>query len=499
MKQITRREFVREAAVSAAAVSLVSCSLSAKAEQKSPKRPNLVFVFPDEFRKQAIGFMKQDPVITPHLDRFAAESLVLTDAVSNRPVCSPFRAMLLTGKYPFSNGVTTNCWSATVKHGIRLRESEKCISDVLQDKGYHLGYIGKWHLEAPEEPYVYPLGPNNAWDEFTPPGPRRHGFDFWHSYGCWDDHLKPHYWSTDAARNESKVVEEWSPKHEADVAISYIQNRDGKQRDPGKPFALFLSMNPPHMPWGKVPQKYVEMYGEKTCEELLTRPNVDLSAPAAAPARKWARHYFAAVTGVDEQFGRILQSLKQEGLEENTIVVFTSDHGEMMGSHGLMYKNWWYEESMGIPFLIRWPGRIPPRRDNLLLSVPDMMPTLLGLMGLADAIPTAVEGRDYSSLMLGKGGTRFQSALYLNVDPTGAERGARGVRTSRYTYVVRRGQDGGEGGDKVERFLYDNEKDPYQMKSIAAEYPKQAEQLHKELVYWLERTRDPELDRFKSM
>ena len=103
--------------------------------------PNLVFIFPDQFRSQALGFMQQDPVITPNLDRFASESLVLTHAVSNYPVCSPYRAMLLSGKYPFSNGVIGNCYSGTIQHGIELKASECCFSDVLHDVGYSQGYI----------------------------------------------------------------------------------------------------------------------------------------------------------------------------------------------------------------------------------------------------------------------------------------------------------------------------------------------------------------------
>lgn len=219
-----------------------------------------------------------------------------------------------------------------------------------------------------------------VWDEFVPPE-RRHGFTFWHAYNCRDQHMNPRYWKTQAKREEPTYFDEWSTKHEADVAIEFIRNPQGKYRDPNKPFAIFISPNPPHTPFDQVPKKYVDMYKGKTYKDLLNRPNVDSNNPPPQ-AKQHVKNYFAAVTGTDEQFGRILDALRQQQLEDNTIVVFTADHGEMMGSHNRMHKSVCYEESIGIPFIIRWPGKIPARRDNLLLSPADMMPSLLGLMGL---------------------------------------------------------------------------------------------------------------------
>ena len=131
------------------------------------------------------------------------------------------------------------------------------------------------------------------------------------------------------------------------------------------------------------------------------------------PALKSVESYFAAITGIDEQFGRILAILEEEGIAEDTIVVFTSDHGEMMGSHGLMGKDVWYDESLLVPFIIRWPGGISPGRDDLLFSAPDIMPTLLGLMGLTESIPSAAEGSNYSQAFLGYPCDRPASAFYF--------------------------------------------------------------------------------------
>ncbi len=451
-------------------------------------RPNLVFVFPDEMRPQAMGFMNADPVVTPNLDRLASEGIVLTHAVSNRPVCSPYRAMLLTGKYPHANRVLTNCHSGSVRYGNYLQDDDRCISDVLHSAGYSLGYIGKWHLDPPTPDHNQwtegPRGDGKIWDSYTPPE-RRHGFDFWHTYGCCDRHFDPHYWHCDATVDERIDPGEWSVKHETDIALDFIRNVDGAQRDADQPFALFVSHNPPHMPFNQVPPQYVDMYADRTAQDLLSRPNVKLEGQGAQ-AEKHVKNYFAAVTGIDEQFGRILDCLDELDLGDNTIVVFSADHGEMMGSHGRMHKVIWYDESLLIPFIIRWPARLKPRTDDLLLSVPDTMPTLLGLMGLADRIPNGVEGTDYAGVLLDSVGDRPSSALYLDVDPTWPEGGKRGLRTARYTFVVIREKDGEE-----ETLLFDNEQDPWQLRNVADQAPAVVEQLTAELNDWLRRTNDP--------
>ena len=453
--------------------------------------PNLVYVFPDEFRQQAMGFMEQDPVITPNLDRFASESVVFTHAVSNFPVCSPYRAMLFSGKYPFSTGVYGNCYSGTIPYGIELQATERCFSDVLHDAGYSLGYLGKLHLDLPKEenvPYTEGWrgepGESTFWDAYTPPGPRRHGIDFWHSYGCCDNHLRPHYWEGDAAVDQRIDVEEWSVKHEADVAVDYIRNVGGGYRQAGKPFALFVAHNPPHMPFSQVPPEYLSPYAGMTTEDLLTRPNLVTQGQGVAALRH-VRNYFAAITGIDQQFGRILEALDQEGLSDDTIVIFGSDHGEMMGSHGLMHKGVWYDESLLTPFIARWPGHFRPGSDDLLLSVPDIMPSLLSLMGLGGSTPDGVEGNDYSGAFLGGQVDRPRSAFYLQVIPATLELGRRGVRTRDHTFVVERDAD----GERV--ILHDQREDPYQMRNVAQDNPAVVRALREELDRWLRERGDP--------
>ncbi len=482
-QSLTRRQFSKlTIAVSAAVLSGTGLAANVKA---SGKRPNVLYVFPDQLRRQALGFMDADPVITPNIDRFAAESLVLTDAVSTLPVCSPHRASMLTGKYPIAHGVKMNCRS-TADDGNHLHKEERCISDVMADNGYSMGYIGKWHLEPPQAPYVFKPRPSPRgpvwWDEWTPPD-RRHGFYFWYSYGCCDEHLTPHYWKRDTPRMEHFTINKWSPEHETDIAVEYIKNPDGKYRAPQKPFALFISYNPPHPPFDQVPDKYLDNYSGKTDQELLVRPNIDTKTKKGAAVSQYSKEYFAAITGIDEQFGRLLDTLRQEGIEDDTIVVFTSDHGEMLASHGLRGKPQPYEEAFGVPFIVRWPGKIAPRKDNLLFNSPDIMPTLLGLTGLHSQIPPAVQGSDFSSSFLTGEGERPKSSYYCNFYVGGS----RGVRTEQYTFVIL-----SKSRDINKPFvrLYNNKDDPFQMHNLADEQPKVVAELTTELQKWLDYTGD---------
>ncbi len=493
MNRPSRREFLRTSATAAAAGAFLPY-LTGCSKGSSPHRPpNLLYVFPDQMRAQALGSMGEDPAITPNLDRFADEGVTLTQAVVNYPVCSPQRAMMLTGRYPHSNGVLANCNTNGAEHGYELATSARCWSDVLKETGYSLGYIGKWHLDSPHKPYIDTSNNTEefAWNEWTPPE-RRHGFDFWYAYGTYDNHDHPEYWTTDAPRSQRTRVDQWGPEHEADMAIRFIRNEGDEYRDPEKPWALVVSMNPPHQPYQRVPDRYLEMYGEATSEDLINRPNVRMEeeTPGSTYARRNMKNYLAQVTGVDDQFGRILAELKEAGLEENTIVVFTSDHGNCLGSHEEMTKNVHYEESMRVPFIIRWSGTLQPARDDLLLSTPDIHPTLLELMGLKEEIPEEVEGTSRAPLLLGGGGPRPSSQLYIWVPYGEPALGRRGVRTHRYTLSVEKFA----GGD-VTYTLHDNVQDPYQMVNLAEERPDLVQDLmDTELRPWLERTGDPWLE-----
>lgn len=456
------------------------------------QHPNLLFIFPDQYRAHAMGFMGEDPVLTPHLDRLASESVVCVNAVSTMPLSSPYRGMLMTGKYPHHNNVQTNCNTYANRFGTCLREDETAFSDILDAAGYYCGYIGKWHLDQPEGP-LSRSWQTAEWDAYTPPGPRRHHFRYWCSYGCHNRHMDPYYWLNDAEQADTTFARKWGPEFEADRAIDFIRAAGtASARDRSKPWALFVSMNPPHGPYSAVPERYKALYRDIPVDSLLVRPNVPEGARGNA-GRANVRDYFACITGVDEQVGRILEALEASGQAANTIVVFTADHGEMMGSHGMMQKVVYYDESIRIPFLVRWPEGLEPKVDSLPLGVPDVMPTLLGLAGLGEAIPDGVEGSDLSDVLSGKSDERPEFALYVKPGENVQQSNARGLRTTRYTFVmtVARGA--------LTCRLYDNVEDPYQMNDLAAARPDLVETFSEKLLSRLAELQDPWLQSVESI
>jgi arylsulfatase A-like enzyme len=192
---------------------------------------------------------------------------------------------------------------------------------------------------------------------------------------------------------------------------------------------------------------------------------------------------------VDEQIGRVLDALKDVGLEENTLVIFTSDHGDCLGAHDVPTKDVYWDESLLVPFIARWPGHIQPRPrgDDLLLTPVDIYPTMLDLMGFKADTPPSVDGTSYASVFRDGSGPRPTSAWYMQVPYGRPEFGRRGVRTQTHTLVYLRD---GKSADRCE--LYDNVADPYQSKNIAQTEPTLVQQLtENELLPWLRKMNDP--------
>lgn len=460
--------------------SMVGLSLTGLVAAQETQRPNIIYVFPDQFRNSALSFwdnadfknevnFNADPTHTPNLNKFARESVVFSSAQSNCPLSSPHRGMLLTGMYPDGSGVSLNCMG---KRPIsNLREDAVTISDVLSQNGYDCGYIGKLHLDYPtpnnpQNPGTYVNDTKPVWDAYTPKE-RRHGFNFWYSYGTFDQHKNPHYWDSNGERHE---IREWSPKHEADKAIEYLST----DRDKKKPFFLVVSMNPPHSPYRSLDdcmEVDYNLYKDIPLNQLLVRPNVN---PKLKERQENAPYYFASVSGVDREFGRILDALKQMGLDKNTIVVFSSDHGETLSSHVADAKNSPYTEALNVPFIVRYPEKLKPHVTNLLLSTPDIMPTLLSLSGMKNEIPKSVQGDDLTAFMSSNNckqgapegvlyirnvdGDKDAAGLVLNYFPI-----ARGVKTNRYTMAITVDKN----RKLKEVLLFDDEKDPYQMNSLS--------------------------------
>jgi arylsulfatase A-like enzyme len=426
MRSMKRRELLKSAGLGAA--SILMGLRTSRAQTPSPK-PNLVFVFADQWRAEATGYAGNPDVRTPHLDRLAAESVNLVNAVSCCPVCSPYRASLLTGQYPLTHGVFLN--------DVPLKSDAVSLGEVYQQAGYATAYIGKWHLDG------------NQRSAFIP-RERRQGFEFWKALGCTHAYNNSFYYGDENARRRWDGYDAIAQTREAQQYI-----RDHAE---GRPFVLFLSWGPPHAPYETAPEEYRSRFQP---ERITLRPNVPEADQARA--RRDLAGYYAHIAALDDCAGDLLQTLHDAGIEKNTIFVFTSDHGDMLYAHGGQKKQQPWDESIRVPLLLRYPAGCGTRGRtlDLPLDTPDIMPTLLGLSGIA--IPKTVEGTDFSRVLTGASPAPDYAALICCPAPFGqwtrarGGREYRGIRTVRHTYVR---------DLKGPWLLYDNQRDPYQLDNL---------------------------------
>ena len=441
---------------------LLVLSPNVKAEQT---RPNVLILMADQLRYQSFGLT--DPrAITPNVDRLADEGVLFENFVASTPVCSAFRGSLMTGKYASSTGIVVN--------ELRMNPNHDTFAHVLKEVGYRTDHIGKWHIWAHKAG-----GHGGAENNFVPPGPYRMGFDdFWAAYNFGHHNFSYSYWTE--SPKEIKMQGEFKSTHFTNLAIDRLK----QHAQSGDPFAMVVAYSPPHDPFSKnnVPPEFYKPFEEMKFPLPATwsdvpDPYMDRNTNPARWLAHWKpnlenmmRAYYAMTSALDYEVGRVLQALKETGLEQDTIVIFISDHGEMFGAQGRVYKMTFYEESARTPCIIRWPGKIPAGiRSDACMATPDVMPTILGLC--RQKIPQAVEGMDLSHLALGRKGPEPEFALLQGMGHTflwidGFE--WRAIRDKQYTYA-RYLKDGKE-------LLFDNKNDPMQSEDLAAD-PKHQEKL----------------------
>jgi arylsulfatase A-like enzyme len=412
---------IRQAAANAAATTVI---------------PNILFVIADQWRAQAFGFAGDPNVRTPHLDRFERQCVNFTQAVAGTPVCSPTRASLLTGQRPQTHGVFLN--------DVPLSPSAVTLPKILKGAGYDTACIGKWHIDG--------HGSRSAFI----PRERRQGFDYWRVLECTH------------AYNDSAYYADGPEKLKWDGYDAIAQTRDAQsylrgRAKAGKPFLLWLAWGPPHNPYETAPPKYRALYPAET---IKLQPNVPPKAHATA--RRELAGYYAHCTALDDCFGDLLRTLDDTGLATNTIVVFTSDHGDMLWSHDQQRKQRPWEESARVPLLLRAPEslNIEPGRLAATINTEDVMPTLLSLCG--QPVPTSVEGYDFTGAMRGGSDPSGGATIVRCISPFGEFARSRGgreyraVRSSQYTFV--RDLSG-------LWLLYDNEVDPHQLNNLVNKPP----------------------------
>jgi arylsulfatase A-like enzyme len=446
-KTLTRRRFLKRAGATVGLLGAPHVLGCATASRKRIDRPNLVYVFADQLRAQATGYAGDPNIHTPNLDKLAGESINFVNAVSCCPVCTPYRASLMTGQYPLTHGLFLN--------DLCLGDEAASIAQTYSEVGYDTGYIGKWHLDG------------HGRSSYIPPE-RRHGFDYWKVLECTHKYNESYYYASDDPTK--RMWEGYDAIAQTLDVQQYITDHGNRE----KPFILFLSWGPPHNPYRTAPRKYREMYDPKN---ITLRPNVP--EESRKTALKDLAGYYAHISALDDCVGDILKTLDRTGIADNTIFVFTSDHGDMHGSQGMIRKQRPWDESIRVPFLLRYPvahGRTG-RTIDMPINTPDIMPTLLGLSGIT--IPQTVEGTDYCGIIRGEEPPADNPVLIMCPSPFGEwKRGEgreyRGVRTVRYTYV--RDLNG-------PWLLYDNKNDPYQMDNLV----NRAESLQNEMETTLQR------------
>lgn len=395
--------------------------------QAQDTKTNVIFVFADEHRYQSMGFSEMPQLKTPTMDKMAAEGVSFRNAIANYPVCSPHRAILMTGRWPYQTGITDN--------GIPLSDAELTVGDVFADAGYATGYIGKWHLGGVRaEPFGF------EWSRI------------WSGTNTHYDKAKYHPEDGDAVQPKG-----YNATLMTDQAIDFIERKSEG------PFFLMVSLNPPHSRFDDAPPSKLALYPEGS---LTRRPNTVVSSQRGGPfafTDADYRGYHAHVSAVDDELARLFSAIREADLWGNTVVVYSSDHGSMLGSHGVGSKRQPYEESIRIPFIVYGPGIIEPQpeREELLGAI-DIMPTLLGIAGLPT--PASCEGRDFSPWLFGKKGPDPDHQLIMHISKLNASRGNehpapifRGVRTRRHTFAT------GVEGPMV---FFDNDKDPYQLTNL---------------------------------
>ncbi|MDG3005616.1 sulfatase family protein [Paludisphaera mucosa] len=489
----------------AAAALFVSASVATAAAQDAPRRPNIVFLFSDDHAYQAVGAY-QDPrklLETPNLDRIAREGVRFDRCLVPNSICGPSRATVLTGKYSHLNGFYNNTNS-------RFDGAQATFPKLLQQAGYQTAVVGKWHLvSAPT------------------------GFDYWSILPGQGIYYDPDMIEMGVRSRRSGYVTDVI----TDLSLDWL-----KKRDRSKPFLLMSQHKAPHRPWSPAirhlghdgdraypePPTLFDDYANRSLAErdqdmtiartmtpndvkmggfnerfspeqrqawdAYYKPRNDALLKAGLQGadlvrwkyNRYMHDYLGCIKAVDENVGRILEHLDQEGLAENTIVVYASDQGFYLGEHGWFDKRWIFEESLRTPLLVRWPGVAKPGRvEGRIVSNVDFAPTFLEAAGIA--IPPEIQGRSLVPILRDAAPADWRRSFYYEYFEYPAPHHVRphhGVVTDRYKLVRF------DGPDLDAWELFDLREDPRELKNvydeptnapIVAELKRELERLRKEL------------------
>lgn len=467
------------------------------------KSPNVVLIITDQQRYDTIRAAGQENIRTPNLDRLAAEGMLFSHAYCTCPMCSPARASLLSGLFPHAHRLVSNHQGRPGCNRIHLPEDVKLLADYMQPAGYRTAYVGKWHLGTGSDrrgfrDFVVRFGDgegdtsrpeDNDYFRYTQKiglkiGGKRLGKD-----------PAPHLYDRRVMCGPSLAqMADHASMFTCNKAEEFIRDSAGKNN----PFLLVYSCIEPHPPF-VCPEPFYSMYEpnqivlpqnwqDESGQKFLQRADWQLRSALdfsdAGLKRMWAA-YLGAVSYIDYLVGRMLSALSDTDQLEDTLFIFTSDHGEMLGSHSLLLKGAsFYEELMRIPLIIRPPGGAAGSHQcDSLISQVDLVPTILKSCGLD--VPENLEGVDFSRLLHGEQGEvreavpgEFHSSNWT--DPMSP---LRMWRTSEWKYVESK-----EGDDE----LYHLAEDPDELHNLSGEreYASVQKKLAGELHEWCRQTGD---------
>ena len=435
-------------------------------------KPNLVFVFSDQQSFDMLGCYGNEQIKTPNIDKLASEGVRFKTCVSSNPVCSPYRAMLLTGQHTLQNGVFTNDIKV-------ITDAIVPFGQALKNAGYPTGYVGKWHIHGGDR------------NRGVPDGPGRLGFDTFLTNNCMLD------FSPEAAfyfneEGERVKFNKWEVYGQTDQVMDFIDEEDDQ------PFAIVVSYHAPH-------DQGAARYGGrrfKTIPELMDLYDPD--SISLRPITEWIagdwgssfeeiradyHGYYAMCSGIDRAMGQIVEALKEKGVYENTVIVYTSDHGDLLHSHQRPWaKSFPEDASCRVPLIVSYPDKAEQAKvSNTLVGTLDLMPTVLGLMGVG--IPEQCVGADLSRSITGKEDILMESVPLFYYGPNW-----RGVFTERYTFAF---DEMNETNDFPCNVLYDRNIDPFQQHNLFYN-PNYADirlELLEKAIAWMKTYEDPMISR----